>query len=219
MADFRRLDEFTGRSDGRFAAGMADCLIRQDNLTDAIAPLDVAVQRSFATPAVLNNLAYCLIQSGRPGIPNQSGRLQEARQLLDRVIQADPQLQAAYINRAVAEWQRAVMKYGDIPEQAIHDLNEAVKIGPESWELQQLAAEVCAWSAQFDASRWRDEALRHMEQALALGAGIKLFQDSVSFSHLQQDPHFRQLIANPPKVVPAPRIVRVVDSLSDDFIE
>jgi serine/threonine protein kinase len=145
--------------DGRGAAGLGYLLTSARNHKRAIAAYETAIKEGFATPEVYNDLAFSQIKEGSYGQAEANLRL---------ALALDPHLSAARHNRLcllkpglLPPQPRRLAEVGDILAQA---LDEA----PESIELHQDAAEVCAAAGAF-VPGWDDIALSHLERAVELG--------------------------------------------------
>lgn len=113
----------------------AFCHLQMGQNVNAILYYGKATQAGLPSPAAFNNLGIALIRRQRHT---------EAIAAFTSAIELDPQLQAAYLNRALAEFGKAVSSKVAVPSQATVDIDRAIEIGPPSREL--LASAVRIWS-------------------------------------------------------------------------
>lgn len=156
------------------AASLAYCLTQMKNYEEAKNCFAQAVEQGLPTPAVLNNLGYCL---------NVTGDLAGASERLRQAIETAPTLQAAHHNLAIVQWrlaQQAITiargeeevkrKY----QAAIGCIESARRLAPRSAELEFTAAQIYAFAChQLPGTDERQEriekALRCCQAAVELG--------------------------------------------------
>jgi hypothetical protein len=103
---------------------------------------------------------------------------------LDWAIQRSPGLQAAYYNRALADYQNCLLyestispgQTDSLPNDAIRDINMAIQIGPVVAELYHRKADICAYAARRD-THYLEPMCQAIEMALRLGQPSSSFRD------------------------------------------
>jgi serine/threonine protein kinase/Flp pilus assembly protein TadD len=196
--------------DGRAKAAIAYCLGLQGQHATALAIYEEAIKQGFASPEVYNNLAYCYLQT-------QPDKREAARRLLAQALADNPKLQAAYYNRAALlhkEVLERLGKYNDAQRQgrpdaerlraeledrinrAYQDVGKALKCGPASAPLCQLAAWICAVGAKQD-DKWIQPCRKYLKQAIALGADPQTLLADLLFDPLRGRPDFQDLLRQP----------------------
>jgi serine/threonine protein kinase len=95
----------------------------------ALSYFDKAIEYGFAPAILHNNRGF--IQA------RLKGEIENAARSFTLALQLDPNLQAAYHNRARIDLRRAdnYVAKGYVPETGIHDIKEAIRLGPTSPEL------------------------------------------------------------------------------------
>src|SRR5207249_2430156 len=104
-------------------------------------PLRQATEKGYATAAVLNNLARCLLMTGHPEKDFQVAPvIPVAQQYLAQALALDPKLQAAYCNQAMASLNQCELNPKASPAAGIEAVETALKLGPAGSDLHLLAA-------------------------------------------------------------------------------
>jgi serine/threonine protein kinase len=204
------LEEYTAAerlgADGRASAGAAYMLTLSSKYEDAIAAGTRALERGFRTAGVYNNIAYC--QMSRT-------RFTAAEQNLREALALDPTLAAAHHNRlwllrrdlSLAKTQRE-----RLPE-ARAILKNALDGAPESIELHEFAAEVCAAAGALEPG-WDGESLNHLQRAVELGFVLpEQPTEPKAYNRLRSDPRFDALLELQPPKVPDQPTRRLADPL------
>src|SRR5205807_9820807 len=94
ITDFKILNKDAKEADGRYLAGLGYAYLVQEVAPAALEPLRQATQKGYATAAVLNNLARCLLMTGLPEKDHQVGAaIPVALQYLTQALALDPKLQ------------------------------------------------------------------------------------------------------------------------------
>jgi serine/threonine protein kinase len=132
---------------GVTAASMGYCQTWLNMHEAAIASYNEAIRRGYAPAAVFNAIGYTYLVAGGSDVAK---KLEAARRSLDRAIDLDPSMQAAYHNRAVVGLQAIRPPFG-IREQAIKDIRRAMELGRESAQLYHDAAYIYAEAGYEDA--------------------------------------------------------------------
>ena len=216
MQDYMEDDE--RNPDGRSKAALGYCLNRTDGRKeDAIEYYKAAIKSGFATAEVFNNLGFNYLRM------NQT---KEAKQSLDRAIELDSRLQAAYHNRARVALVHALFNMKDLKPMAqenetyrslvagIDDAHEAIAKGAASAELYFDASCLCALAARVE-QRWRAIALEHLEQSINQGFDPEACKIDESLAPLRKDTTFQKLVSRLPSGRPLPPTRRIVDPIRD----
>jgi serine/threonine protein kinase/thioredoxin-like negative regulator of GroEL len=222
------------------AASLAWCLLQIGNHNDARCCFDKALQLGLATPAVLNNLGYCL---------TKTKNLAEAAVRLEDAVRLDPTLQAARHNLAVVAWRLVLderreceraRRQGDHDRAASHEaraaellwsamehVEAALQSGPRSAELELVAANIYAC---LSASRPQDanpetealkqesleKALKSCQAAMKLHLPASRLKEPASLNpQLAQAPLFQELLTRPPASAVPGHITLTVDVFPD----
>ena len=216
IQDYQELDKRV--PDGRNKAALGYCLNRLEQFESAAEYHKKAIQAGFASAEVYNNLGFCQLRS--------NNKLIEAKQSLDRALQLDPNLQAAYHNRALVAYQDAVNKISgksprekegidrDIILSGIADIQKAIVLGPGSTELSRDSARLYAVAACLD-ERWIPLALAHLEASIQQGTDPMQECRLRVYTRLQEDSHFQGLANRVPvekKVLPTRRIAEPTEN-------
>lgn len=186
-------------------------LMQGRDYRDAIDWFEKAVRLGMSTPAVLNNLGYCL------SLTNPV----EAEKRLRQAVEQAPPLQAAYRNLAWVELllakeavlkarrernrkraQDAAIYEGQAEEKsqaAIQHIESARRLGPRSAELEFAAARIhafaCTLSGDADTRQDRMEStLRSCQGAVELGWPPQMLKElAVMVPQLDNDSRFQKL--------------------------
>jgi tetratricopeptide (TPR) repeat protein len=127
---FQRADELyatangLGKHFGPTCACWAYCLNRTGHPAEAIVAYEFAIQAGYDTAEVENNLGYSCIFANAAN--NQHGP--QADLALDRAIQINPKLQAAYYNRAMLHADQAASVSRIRPKSPFADLEKAIQL-------------------------------------------------------------------------------------------
>ncbi len=204
--------------DGRNKAALAYCLNRTDGRSElAVGYCQDAIKSGFATAEVFNNLGFNYLRINQ---------MKEAKQSLDRAIELDSGLQAAYHNRARVALVHALFNMKDLQPMAqdkeiyrslvagIDDAHEAIAKGTASAELYIDAARICALAACVE-QRWRAIALEHLEQSINQGFNPEACKIDESLAPLRKDTTFQKLVSRLPSGRPLPPTRRIVDPIRD----
>lgn len=146
-----------------------------------------ALDTGYVSARLLNDLGYCCVQLGK---------FDEAESYLNDALRLDPQLQAAYHNRAIVALYRAAQRRGSSLAAGLADIRQAIEIGPASAELYADAARLHAYAAAHDPHS-REQALKYLESAVNLGADPAVLSRDRFFRHLKAEPRFQSLLHKP----------------------
>ena len=102
---------------------------------DALLFNQAALDAGFETAALHNNVAYCAMRRNELALAEKS---------LDRAVQLDPSLQAAWLNRVFLEMMHTRRCPDYLPLRGIADFERALTLGPVSGEYYAHAAYLCA---------------------------------------------------------------------------
>jgi serine/threonine protein kinase len=167
------LDEYyaaedLGMKDGRAAACAAYCLSRKPDHKEAIVAGKRAIGQGFAVAEVYNNLAYSQIMHGQFDDAAESLR--------------QPQVDQRSLGLAAANYNRLWLLKCDLVAKEPRSLwvirdrvARAIEGAPPSVELYELAAEVCAFTAEVyagdkaEAAALEADALTHLRSAVECG--------------------------------------------------
>jgi tetratricopeptide (TPR) repeat protein len=189
---------------GPAAAGAAYMLTLSSKYEDAIAAGNRAIERGFRTAEVYNNIAYCHMLRYR---------FTAAEQSLAEALGLDPTLAAAHHNRLwLLRRDLGLRKFERLPE-VRGILSNALDGAPESIELYELAAEVCA-AAGAKEPGWDALCLNQLQRAVELGYVLpNQPTEPKAYDRLRADPRFDALLALQPPKVPDQPTRRLVDPL------
>ena len=210
IADYLRA-EGLGLRDERILASKAFCFCQQSNLTDAIAALEEVIERGQPVGEVFNNLAYCYLRKKD---------LDKAEKALEKAFKLNPGLQAAFHNRAMLDFLKAIRPTERIPESGIEDIRRAFGFGPPNAELHRDAARLYAIAAENGKNHtrnrgWTLEALYHLKKAIELGMDPKDLAKDETFQSLKNEQVFQELATRPGQQERVLNTPRVVDPISD----
>jgi len=206
------LDDDKRNPDGRSKAALAYCLNRTDGQSEvAIFYCRDAIKSGFATAEVFNNLGFNYLSLDKT---------KEAKQNLDRAIELDSGLQAAYHNRARVALVHALKPMAQNKATyrsllaGIDDANEAIAKGTASAELYFDAAHLCVLAARVE-ERWGATALKHVEECINQGFDPETCKIDALFAPLQKEARFQKLVNRLPTGKPLPPTRRIVDPIKD----
>jgi Flp pilus assembly protein TadD len=216
MQDFMEADK--RNPDGRSKAALGYCLNRTDGRSElAIGYCQDAIEAGFATAEVFNNLGFNYLRM------NQT---KEAKQSLDRAIELDRGLQAAYHNRALVVYSQSLLKINRLGPTAketetyrallsgIADAQKAIDLGSGSAELFFDTALLYAAAARVEQS-WRTLALQYLEESVKQGFDLEIDANHPIFAPLRNEQTFQKLAKVPPAGRPLPPTRRIVDPIQD----
>ncbi|MHC4399123.1 MAG: protein kinase domain-containing protein [Planctomycetota bacterium] len=138
-----------------------------------------AIDAGFATAEVYNNLGFGYLSLGE---------FRLALGALGEAIQLDSQLGRAFHNRAVAEYRCALNEGRRIDPQAGADIEQAIRIGPETAYLCHDAALVYG-QLDKDWGGYRDKTVKHVCRAIRLGADPQTVR--ANFSSFLDEPEVK----------------------------
>jgi serine/threonine protein kinase/Flp pilus assembly protein TadD len=216
ITDFKLLSSDAGDKDGRLLAGVGYAYLKKGESFNAVEPLRAAIRNGYATAPVLNDLAFCLLQGGHPEKGHKvEAAIPEALQLLEQAVKLDPNLQAAYANRAWASLTQSFMNAKLVPTAGIEAVETALKIGPETHDLHEMAALLYAQAATVNEKMWLEPAYVHLQAALAQGADPARLALGAGFEGVKDSKRFRMLVAQPRQPEQGP-LSLYVNPLTDD---
>lgn len=215
LQDFLAAD--ARQADGRCKAGAGYCLNRLDASTEvAVTHYQGAVNAGHANAAVHNNLGFSYLKLKR---------FAEASDSFELALRADRGLQAAYHNRAVGAYLRAMRKtdelkpgnvkspiYADLQAGAT-DIQRALGCGAPNPELLRDGARVCALASRVE-RRWAPMAISYLERAVDAGCDVSECADNpMCYASLQTEKGYQALANRPRHGRPLPPTPRLVDPL------
>jgi serine/threonine protein kinase/Tfp pilus assembly protein PilF len=191
------------KPDGKTAACLAYCLSRTGYHDPAIAYSDKAIGSQFGNAAVLNNRGYSCLQLRR---------LTEAEKDLAKAEGLDASLQAVLYNRAHLEFVKAGQHIDEKAsiEQGLLYFKKAIKVGPETADLNFHASRLCAYASIKDET-YVEPALGYLDRAIELGFDPKHINNEVIFQALQTHPRFITLRDSPPRTKNYQPTARLLD--------
>jgi tetratricopeptide (TPR) repeat protein len=194
VTDYERANALMPSPEGAAAAAYAHNLRFEHERAASLYQQVIAL--GCADSVVYNNLGLSLLQMNRDA---------EAQPYFDLAIRHDPSLQAAYYNRAMADYQNhlrskisqeveislplfassgplgtlAALHVGlaeTVPNNAIRDMNMAIRIGPAVAELYRWKAEMCAYASLRD-TYYFEPMCQAIEMAIREGQPGSTFRD------------------------------------------
>jgi eukaryotic-like serine/threonine-protein kinase len=191
---------------GRVQARIGYCLNLRKDHRAAIVYYEKALEAGFGTAEVYNNLGYSWARGRvRNTIPWES---------YTKAIQLNPNLQAAYHNRAMLDLENAMEVPSKVPHAGIADIEVAITIGPATADLYRDAACLYALGARSE-PQLAGPALKHLRLALDNGFDPAKAAMDACFHSLQRFDEYHMLIQQPPGPKPTSKSVWVVDPIQD----
>lgn len=210
MADFAEAArrEPTGPVQACLGYGMS----QEGRHAQAVIKYEWALQEGLATAELFNNLGYSHIQLGKPD------HLERAKSYLDQALALAPTLQPARHNRALVALKRLEQKLDGVPESALVDIEEAIRLGPPSAELYYHAARLYEGAARATSEdpRLLTRCLACLRMAVSQGWDPDQLRADPSFRRLRSDPRFAEVLGQPADrrtFLKVPRFVDPVASL------
>jgi serine/threonine protein kinase/Tfp pilus assembly protein PilF len=171
------------KKDARVESLRGFCYTRLNLPKLAVAAYELARSQGFETAGSANNLGFNLLRLNQ---------LAKARECFFRAIQLDDQLQAAYHNRAMLDYQTNANASNGMPQAGIRDIQQAMQIGPLSGELCFDAAKLYALAARTDPA-WGDSGIDALERAIDLGLKFEVVDREPAFESLQSHSKYANL--------------------------
>lgn len=203
IPDFEKAFKYSG--DPRAKACIAYCFGRSGLHPNAIDYGEASVALGCANAAVFNNLGYSRLQRND---------LDAAEKILNRAIELDDRLQAAYHNRARVDRQRFFSKPNHVPRRGLEDIRRALTIPPVAADLYFDAAYLSACAATLEGGHV-EPALDFVAKALELGQDPLSFKNDRGFAVFASEPRFQSLLESAPKVRKGQRSARLVNPIDD----
>lgn len=170
---------------GSLYANMALALNRRPSHAMAAEYYEKAMQNGLKNAAVCNNLAFSYFKV--PALRSKAW----SSGLLEKAIELDPKLQAAYFNLGSIEVVRTLVeKQPSTRAEAVTAIRKALDLGPPSGELYRDAAGVLALS---DIKGAGDEAIRYAKQAVEAGFSFDALRSDMGVQRLSSRPDFQAL--------------------------
>jgi serine/threonine protein kinase len=214
LADYEKA--YKAAPDGRTAACIGYCFLRRLDPARAQFYFEASLAKGYGTAAVYNNLAYCYLSQRK---------LEEAKANLDRALDLDLGMQAAWHNRAVYALHKVIRETHGWPNpnfakehqtlliQGLQDVETALLLGPGTDELHYNTAQLLALTRQ--KPDWADKALTHLEEAVRKGRNPGLWKDDVTVIALRGHPRFQALLEQKASTASTPPSARLVDPVTD----
>ncbi len=223
LTDYHKADRLA--PDGGTKARIAYCQTRTTVPADPLVVIKTyqeALALGFESAALLNNLGCCQLKTAQTA---------DAEKSLDRAIELDKGLQAAYHNRASVQLARAL---APLPAQAteddlrkwrqdrarsieagLADIARAIELGPLGAELYFDAARLHGLAAGADPAH-KNATLGQKQEAIARNFDARLLSAAdPCFSAMADDAAFVKLAKTPPPAQAPPRAVRILDPVRD----
>jgi serine/threonine protein kinase/Tfp pilus assembly protein PilF len=185
--------------DGRVDAALAYCLAKDVHHDDAVQSNQAAVANGFATGEVYNNLAYSQIHNGER---------EAARASLDQALALAPGLPAAHRNRLVLLRIEIDLQKNVPPAEVDRAIGDALTCAPESAEMCEDAADLCAAAGR------KDQALTYLKGAHKFGLRLLERPRGKAYGSLFKHPDYVALVKTEPGQVPRQTIDRLADPLA-----
>jgi serine/threonine protein kinase/Tfp pilus assembly protein PilF len=203
--DFLAIDEL--KPDARNSACIGYCILQTAGPIEwARQRFQSAIDDGFVSAGVYHDLGYC---------QQQQLKLDDAEKSLNRAIELNPKMQAAYYTRGRVHWQtalnlatvlkkreqdgfkdEAIALRADIAKRldaGIKDVESAIDIGPANVSLHHLAARLFAVAAGQGRPGSIDAALEHLGHAVKRGLCAKQFEKDGIFRPMFGDERFKAL--------------------------
>jgi serine/threonine protein kinase/Tfp pilus assembly protein PilF len=197
--------------DGRILACLAYCQQKNRLYARAIVSYARAIEAGYRPAEILNNLAHC---------HGNKGDLDTARRYLDRIIEENPAMQAARVQRAWAELRTAQGNSDYLPTIGIEDIERAIEIGPPGPDLHYLGAclhAVCATRGK-PGNGHTGETLRHVQQAVQGGSDPRTFRAEPNIhALLGNNPRYLELLGRRPSMRHPSSTPLILDPVPETF--
>ncbi len=203
FADYDAADKLAPSPE--FAACKGYCLNQLSQNNAAATLYRRAIGGGYASPAVLNNLGYSLLQLGK---------LDEAEEYLQKAAQAD-NAQASHLNLVVVYVRKALAGKA-IPPAAFVHARRADEIGRPLGELYRNLALFYALAATKNAN-WEHSAVDFVAKAVAHGIDPLSLKSDPIFSEMAKTSAFQDAIIAPGKPQGPVKALRVLDPAAADL--
>jgi tetratricopeptide (TPR) repeat protein len=190
-------------NDPLLQAAMGFCETKGNQHRDAIHCYQKAIAGGIRAAIVHNDLGFSLFRVGES---------REALDNLDIAISLDPELQAAFVNRATIEFNLAQAAKNQLPLKALQDISRAIELGPPSIEIYLEAALICALAAQTDTA-YVAKGLDFLKQAMRHGCDKKLIDANPFFSDFRKSASYKSLSTVTTRSLASPKAERIVSPL------
>jgi serine/threonine protein kinase len=171
----------------RIVAVRAYCFSQAGQHSLAAIDYQEYLKHDEASPAIWNNYGFTCLKLGE---------YEEAERALLRAVHIDASLQAPHFNLVCLQVFRGP-NMSQVPSEAFGHAELAVKIGPESGELDRFIAELYAITSAYDPGRVKP-AIRYVERAIERGVSPNYFATGKAFRSFQADPSFQAALGCKP---------------------
>lgn len=187
LFDYGKLDP--AQCEGKVLACMGYCAAHRRSYAEAVLYHETAVAKGYETAVVYNNLGWCQLRQSQ---------LTRAENSLNRAVQLNDRLQAAYHNLARVERQLMTQAPGYVPVKGIENARTAMELGPITTDLAFDAAYLCTFAAKSN-REWVGPALDYLALAIRLGLDPKQVSNDVMFKTLAAEPAFATVLKTAPQ--------------------
>jgi serine/threonine protein kinase len=199
IIDLQRAAE--AERDSPTLASLGYVLSRQKQHGEAVLNYRAAIEAAGGSAEVYNDLAFSLLSLSEDD---------QALEALNEALKLKPDLQAALHNRALARLHLAKCQPGPHAQAGLADVEAALKLGPETAELDRHAASLYALNGR------KQEALHILSRAVNNGLKSEFFRKDRHFQAYENDAEFKQLLdrMSPANLAPLAS-TRLVDPVRD----
>ncbi len=187
LTDYKEADP--DGNDGRILACLGYCYSKNKEFDLAAHSFDKAIAKGFAKAEVLNDLGYVLLE-------RIIGRKPEAEKLFKEAIKQSPALPAPYRNLVRYERGRAGARPGEVSQNEINYVTDALIHCRPDGGLYLEAAQVFALLVlRSNNPSLEDHLVGILNQAIDHGIDPKTIGKDVLFKKWQGDPRFLELLS------------------------
>jgi serine/threonine protein kinase len=187
--------------DGPTLASLGYALSRQKQHGEAVLNYRASIEAGGGSAEVYNDLAFSLLALSEDDL---------ALEELNKALKLKPDLQAALHNRALTHLRLAKFQPGPHAQAGLVDVEAALKLGPETSELDRHSASLYALNGR------KAEALLYLNRAVDNGLRPEFFRNDRYFQAYKNDLEFKQLLGRKaPADLSSLPSTRLVDPVRD----